>query len=42
MTHIFDEAKLEQAIITLLCEHHSASGQQVYPHHISSDIPRLD
>lgn len=42
MTHQFTEAKLEQAIITLLGEHHSASGQQVYPHHIGSELPRPD
>ncbi|SFQ34086.1 type I restriction endonuclease subunit R [Enterovibrio norvegicus] len=39
---VFNEAKLEQAIITLLGEHHTASGQRVYPHHIGSDIPRPD
>lgn len=42
MTHTFDEAKLEQAIITLLGEHHTASGKQVYPHHIGSELPRPD
>ncbi|PTA50134.1 type I restriction endonuclease [Shewanella morhuae] len=42
MSHIFDEAKLEQAIINLLGEHHTAQGQTVYPHFIGSDIVRTD
>ncbi|EJV9415133.1 HsdR family type I site-specific deoxyribonuclease [Vibrio vulnificus] len=42
MTNTFDEAKLEQAIITLLGEHHSASDQQVYPHYVGSDVPRVN
>ncbi|PML77547.1 type I restriction endonuclease subunit R [Enterovibrio norvegicus] len=40
MSHIFTEAKLEQAIITLLGEHRNATGQQVYPHIVGSDIAR--
>jgi type I restriction enzyme R subunit len=42
MSHIFNEAKLEQAIITLLGEHQTAQGQTVYPHLKGSDIARTD
>ncbi|MCC4799630.1 type I restriction endonuclease subunit R [Enterovibrio norvegicus] len=42
MSHTFTEAKLEQAIITLLGEHRNATGQQVYPHTVGSDIARAD
>lgn len=44
MTTTFNEAKLEQAIITLLGQHQHGSGgsagKSVYPHYIGSDIPR--
>ncbi|EGQ8475484.1 type I restriction endonuclease subunit R [Vibrio cholerae] len=42
MSHTFTEAKLEQAIISLLGEHHTTSGQQVYPHYVGSDVPRAN
>lgn len=40
MSHIFTEAKLEQAIISLLGQHTNTSGQPCYPHCIGNDIPR--
>ncbi|ENE9286498.1 type I restriction endonuclease subunit R [Vibrio cholerae] len=42
MSHTFTEAKLEQAIISLLGEHHTTSGQPVYPHYVGSDVPRAN
>lgn len=42
MSHTFTEAKLEQAIISLLGEHHNTSGQPVYPHYVGSDVPRAN
>ncbi|EGR1131760.1 type I restriction endonuclease subunit R [Vibrio cholerae] len=42
MSHTFTEAKLEQAIISLLGEHHTTSGQQVYPHYVGCDVPRAN
>ncbi|EMN7320375.1 type I restriction endonuclease subunit R [Vibrio vulnificus] len=42
MTHTFNEATLEQAIITLLGEHQTTTGTQVYPHFIGSDVARHD
>ncbi len=42
MSHIFTEAKLEQAIITLLGQHLNAAGQPCYPHYVGSDVPRKD
>lgn len=42
MSHTFTEAKLEQAIISLLGEHHTTSGQQVFPHYVGSDVPRAN
>jgi type I restriction enzyme, R subunit len=40
MSHIFTEAKLEQAIITLLGQHQTAAGEPCYPHRVGSKIPR--
>ncbi|KUI97382.1 type I restriction endonuclease subunit R [Vibrio sp. MEBiC08052] len=40
MTTTFTEAKLEQAIIAMLGQHQSVSGNTVYPHFIGRDIPR--
>lgn len=40
MSHIFTEAKLEQAIIDLLGEHQDAQGKTYYPHHLGDSIPR--
>ncbi|MFH4665783.1 HsdR family type I site-specific deoxyribonuclease [Vibrio cidicii] len=42
MTAHFSESTLEQAIITLLGEHKTTAGSQVYPHYISSDVARPD
>ncbi|EOX3090813.1 type I restriction endonuclease subunit R [Vibrio cholerae] len=42
MSHTFTEAKLEQAIISLLGEHHTTSGHPVYPHYVGSDVPRAN
>ncbi|MGY4013003.1 type I restriction endonuclease subunit R [Aeromonas molluscorum] len=42
MSHIFTEAKLEQAIITLLGHHLNSAGQPCYPHYVGSDVPRKD
>ncbi|EPD2376851.1 type I restriction endonuclease subunit R [Vibrio vulnificus] len=42
MTNTFNEATLEQAIITLLGEHTTTAGSQVYPHYIGSDVVRPD
>ncbi|MGL5800611.1 MAG: type I restriction endonuclease subunit R, partial [Plesiomonas sp.] len=40
MSHIFTEAKLEQAIIDLLGEHQDAQGKAYYPHHLGDSVPR--
>ncbi|UCQ19737.1 type I restriction endonuclease subunit R [Edwardsiella piscicida] len=40
MSHIFTEAKLEQAIIDLLGAHQDAQGKAYYPHHLGDSIPR--
>lgn len=40
MSHIFTEAKLEQAIIDLLGEHQDAQGKAYYPHHLGETVPR--
>lgn len=40
MSHIFTEAKLEQAIIDLLGEHQNAQGKAYYPHHLGDSVPR--
>ncbi|MGL5603779.1 MAG: type I restriction endonuclease, partial [Plesiomonas sp.] len=40
MSHIFTEAKLEQAIIDLLGEHQDAQGKTYYPHHLGDSVPR--
>jgi len=42
MSHIFTEAKLEQAIISLLGQHTYAEGQACYPHFVGSNILRKD
>ncbi|EPS3401454.1 type I restriction endonuclease subunit R [Vibrio vulnificus] len=42
MTNTFNEATLEQAIITLLGEHKTTAGSPVYPHYIGSDVVRPD
>ncbi|HHA1281879.1 TPA: type I restriction endonuclease subunit R [Enterobacter asburiae] len=42
MSHIFTEAKLEQAIISLLGQHSNAEGQPCYPHFVGSDISRKE
>lgn len=42
MSHIFTEAKLEQAIIALLGHHLNSAGQPCYPHYVGSDVPRRD
>ncbi|MGL5093564.1 MAG: type I restriction endonuclease subunit R, partial [Aeromonas sobria] len=42
MSYIFTEAKLEQAIITLLGKHLNSAGQSCYPHYVGSDVPRKD
>ncbi|EKY4882297.1 type I restriction endonuclease subunit R [Vibrio vulnificus] len=41
-SRVFNEATLEQAIITLLGEHKTTAGSQVYPHNIGSDVARPD
>ncbi|EJA3104254.1 type I restriction endonuclease subunit R [Vibrio vulnificus] len=41
-SRVFNEATLEQAIITLLGEHTTTAGSQVYPHYIGSDVARPD
>ncbi|MGI2130264.1 type I restriction endonuclease subunit R [Shewanella baltica] len=38
--HVFTEAKLEQAIITLLGQQLNHVGQSCYPHYVGSDVPR--
>ncbi|MFN6817424.1 type I restriction endonuclease, partial [Proteus mirabilis] len=40
MSHIFTEAKLEQAIIELLGQHTNNAGQTCYPHYLGITIPR--
>ncbi|MGY0149059.1 type I restriction endonuclease subunit R [Edwardsiella tarda] len=40
MSHMFTEAKLEQAIIDLLGAHQDAQGKAYYPHHLGDSIPR--
>lgn len=40
MSHIFTEAKLEQAIIELLGQHANNAGQTCYPHYLGITIPR--
>ncbi|MCX2534838.1 HsdR family type I site-specific deoxyribonuclease [Plesiomonas shigelloides] len=40
MSHIFTEAKLEQAIIDLLGEHQDAQGKAYYPHHLGDTVLR--
>ncbi|MBP6122803.1 MULTISPECIES: type I restriction endonuclease subunit R [Providencia] len=42
MSHIFTEAKLEQAIIELLGQHANNAGQTCYPHYVGNTIPRKD
>lgn len=42
MSHLFTEAKLEQAIIDLLGEHRDRGGQPCYPHFLGSCLPRKD
>jgi type I restriction enzyme R subunit len=42
MSHIFTEAKLEQAIISLLGLHLSAESQPCYPHFVGSNVPRKE
>ncbi|CAI2160181.1 Type-1 restriction enzyme R protein [Serratia fonticola] len=42
MSHIFTEAKLEQAIISLLVQHSNAAGQPCYPHFVGSHVPRKE
>ncbi|STW01934.1 type I site-specific deoxyribonuclease, HsdR family [Klebsiella pneumoniae] len=42
MSHIFTEAKLEQAIISLLGQHSNAEGQPCYPHFVGSNVPRKE
>jgi hypothetical protein len=42
MSHIFTEAKLEQAIITLLGQHQTATGVPCYPHSVGSAITRAN
>lgn len=42
MSHIFTEAKLEQAIISLLGQHANNTGQTCYPHYVGDKIPRKD
>ncbi|WP_259559766.1 type I restriction endonuclease subunit R [Shewanella baltica] len=39
---VFTEAKLEEAIITLLGQHLTTAGQPCYPHYVGSDVPRKD
>ncbi|WP_447879978.1 type I restriction endonuclease subunit R [Serratia fonticola] len=42
MSHIFTEAKLEQAIISLLGQHSNTAGQPCYPHFVGSNVPRKE
>lgn len=42
MSHIFTEAKLEQAIISLLGQHSNAEGQPCYPHFVGGNVPRKE
>ncbi|MGL6388921.1 type I restriction endonuclease [Aeromonas hydrophila] len=42
MSHLFTEAKLEQAIIDLLGEHRDQGGQPCYPHFLGSSLSRKD
>lgn len=42
MSHIFTEAKLEQAIISLLGHHSNAEGKSCYPHFVGSNVPRKE
>ncbi|MGL5224622.1 MAG: type I restriction endonuclease subunit R [Aeromonas sp.] len=42
MSHIFTEAKLEQAIIDLLGQHQNSAGEPCYPHYVGTDVARKD
>lgn len=42
MSHIFTEAKLEQAIIELLGQHANNAGKTCYPHYVGNTISRKD
>ncbi|MGL4447241.1 MAG: type I restriction endonuclease subunit R, partial [Shewanella sp.] len=42
MSHIFTESKLEQAIIDLLGQHLTATGERCYPHSVGTEVARKD